>query len=56
MNNLNTFKTIFCDLFGCSIGVYHFIPLKTSIKLFYLPKTPNYRELLTSEVIFAINR
>ena len=37
LNDLKTVKVIFCDAIGCSIGVYNFILLKSSIEIFYIP-------------------
>ena len=54
-HNLNTFKVFFCGVIGCSIAIYNFILRKCSIEILYIPNTPNYRELLTVGVIFAIN-
>ena len=35
-NDQNTVKVIFNDVIGCSIGVYNFIILKSSLKTFYI--------------------
>ena len=44
-NDLNTVKVIFCDLIGDSIGVYNFVLLKSSIKIFYIPGEPSFNEI-----------
>ena len=44
-NDLDTVKVIFCDIIGCSIRVYNFMLLKSSIKIFYIHNIPNLREL-----------
>ena len=49
-NGLNIVQVISCDVYGCFIGVYNFILLKSSIKMFYITNIPNFRELLTSRV------
>ena len=37
MNYPNTKKVIFCDLNGCSRGVYNFTLFKSNIKIFFIP-------------------
>ena len=37
-------KVIFCDVIGCSIGVYTFIVFKSSIEIFYIPNEPSAYE------------
>ena len=40
-NDLATFKIIFFDVIGCSIEVYNFILLSSSIEKFNVPSNPN---------------
>ena len=35
-----TIKVIFRDVIGFSIGVYNFIPLKSSFEIYYIPSEP----------------
>ena len=37
LNDLKTAKVVFYDVIGCSIWVYNFLFLKSSIKIFYIP-------------------
>ena len=53
---MNTVKVFFCDVTGCSIRVYNFILLKSSIKIFFILNIPNKGKLLTSWEIFDIIR
>ena len=35
-NDLDSIKVVVCDVIECSVGVYHFILLKSSISIFYI--------------------
>ena len=43
-NGVSNIKVIFCDI---SMGLYHFIYLKSSIKILYIPQYPDVEEWLT---------
>ena len=49
-------KVIFFDVIECSVGLYNFILLKSSIEIFFIFNIPCHRELLTSGVISTFNR